>query len=72
MILSEKAAEKGGAMDMDNITTEEEMQAQVEKWDELIAENAAGNEALQQRIIGMVEEAIERNIIWRVDIYWIV
>ena len=63
MILSEKAAEKGGAMDMDNITTEEEMQAQVEKWDELIAENAAGNEALQQRIIGMVEEAIERNII---------
>jgi len=47
---------------MDSVKTEEEMNAKMMNLDTLMVEAATGNEALQKRIVGMVEEAIERNI----------
>lgn len=50
-------------MDMNDVTTEEEMNAKWLNMDNLVLEAATGNEALQKRIVGLVEEAMERNII---------
>lgn len=50
-------------MDMNDIKTEEEMNAKMMNMDNLMIEAATGNVALQKRIVGLVEEAVERNII---------
>ncbi len=50
-------------MDMDSVKTEEEMNAKMMTMDTMMIEAATGNVALQNRIVGLVEEAFERNII---------
>jgi len=62
IILSEDAVKEGGVMDMESVKTEEEMNAKMMNVDTLMVKAATGNVALQKRIVGMVEEAIERNI----------
>jgi hypothetical protein len=62
IILSEKAAESGGAMDMDDCQTEEEMNKKMETYDKLLLDEASGNVPLQERLVGLAEEAIERGL----------
>ena len=47
VILSEKAVESGGAMDMDDIKTEEEMNKKIESYDKILLEEASDNVPLQ-------------------------
>jgi hypothetical protein len=49
--LSEKATEAGGAMDMDDVTTEEEMNKKMETYDKLILSEANDNVPLQVKRI---------------------
>lgn len=65
VILSEDAAKSGGLMDMNDVKSEEEMNEKLKDMDNQIVTAAAGNVTLQKRIVGLVEEAIERNIIWK-------
>ena len=45
--MSEKSLEAGGAMDMDDVTTEEEMNKKMETYDKLLLEEASDNVPLQ-------------------------
>jgi hypothetical protein len=63
VFFSEKAAEAGGTMDVDDCQTEEEMKKKMETYDKLLLNEADGNVPLQQRLIGLAEEAIERGLI---------
>ena len=63
IMCSEKAAEAGGAMDMDDCQTEEEMNKKMETYDKLLLDEADGNVALQERLVGLAEEAIEKGLI---------
>ena len=63
VFFSEKAAEAGGTMDVDDCQTEEEMNKKMETYDKLLLDEADGKEPLQRRLIGLAEEAIERGLI---------
>ena len=47
MILSEKAVESGGTMDMEDVQTEEEMNKKMETIDKKLLDEAADNVPLQ-------------------------
>lgn len=63
MILSEDSAKIGGMIDMNDVKSEEEMNAKMKNMVSFLVESASGNVALIQRVILLVNDAIERNII---------
>lgn len=63
MILNEDSYADGGVMDMDNITSEEEMEEAMKTFQEKMSQCSDHNEALSNRIVSLAEAALARGIL---------